>query len=600
MAAWTWLAGPALAGDAPSRHGLAMHGTVKYGPDFKHFDYVNPDAPKGGTIRYGAEASFDSLNGFIAKGESAAGLGMLYDSLLASSADEPFSAYGLLAERFEMPDDRSWVTFHLRPEARWHDGKPVTAEDVKWTFETLTTKGDPSYRFYYADVDRVEVVDERTVTFVFKPTENRELPLIVGQMSILPKHYWDGRDFERTTLEPPLGSGAYRIATFEAGQFIEYERVGDYWGRGVPVNVGMNNFARIRYDYFRDANVLVEGFKGGVIDFRAENNSKIWATGYDMPEIERGMLKKETIGHQRPQGMQGYVFNTRRDQFNDPRVRQALAHAFDFEWSNKNLFYGQYTRSRSYFDNSELAATGLPSAAELEILEPYRGRVPDDVFTKAYAPPATDGDGRIRANLKIADDLLKAAGWTIKGKDRVNETTGQTLAFEILLVSPAFERITLPYVKNLERLGVQARVRTIDSAQYIERVRTFDFDMLVTSWGQSLSPGNEQRNFWGSSSAVEPGGRNYAGIRDAVVDELVEKVISAPDREALVNRVRALDRVLQWGHYVVPHWHIPYDRVIYWNKFSRPETVPMQGAQIGAWWYDETKAQALAKARGKE
>ncbi|MBF0248878.1 MAG: ABC transporter substrate-binding protein, partial [Alphaproteobacteria bacterium] len=427
-----------------------------------------------------------------------------------------------------------------------------------------------------------------------------ELPLIVGQMPILPKHYWDGRDFERTTLEPPLGSGAYRIATFEAGQFIEYERVGDYWGRGVPVNVGMNNFARIRYDYFRDANVLVEGFKGGVIDFRAENNSKIWATGYDMPEIERGMLKKETIGHQRPQGMQGYVFNTRRDQFNDPRVRQALAHAFDFEWSNKNLFYGQYTRSRSYFDNSELAATGLPSAAELEILEPHRGRVPDDVFTKAYAPPATDGDGRIRANLKIADDLLKAAGWTIKGKDRVNETTGQTLAFEILLVSPAFERITLPYVKNLERLGVQARVRTIDSAQYIERVRTFDFDMLVTSWGQSLSPGNEQRNFWGSSSAVEPGGRNYAGIRDAVVDDLVEKVISAPDREALVNRVRALDRVLQWGHYVVPHWHIPYDRVIYWNKFSRPETVPMQGAQIGAWWYDETKAQALAKARGKE
>lgn len=587
------------AQDVQPTHAIAMHGTPKYGPDFKHFDYVNPQAPKGGTIRYGAEGSFDNFNAFIPKGESADGLGMLYDTLLTSSADEAFTEYGLLAESVELAPDRSWITFHLRPSATWHDGQPITADDVKWTFDTLMTKGSPSYRFYYADVAQVDVLNAHTVKFTFKNGDNRELPLIIGQLAILPKHYWQDRDFEKTTLEPPLGSGAYKIGKFEPGRYIEYDRVADYWGKDLPVNVGQNNFDVLHYDYFRDANVVVEAFKGGSIDFRAENNSKIWATSYEIDAVTNGQIIKEQAAHQRPQGMQGFAYNIRRDLFKDPRVREALAYAFDFEWSNKNLFYGQYTRSRSYFNNSELAATGLPSADELAILKPYRGRIPDQVFTTEYNPPATEDDGRIRANLKEADRLLKEAGWEIQGKDRVNVKTGQKFEFEIMLVQPAFERITLPFAKNLERLGITARVRSVDSSQYIERLRNFDFDMLVSSWGQSMSPGNEQRNYWGSASASQPSSLNLVGIQDPVVDELVELIINAPDRETLVTRVHALDRVLQWGFYVVPHWHIAYDRIIYWNKFSHPDVTPMQGTQITAWWYDAAKDDALKAARSQ-
>jgi len=578
-------------------HAIAMHGQPKYGPDFKHFDYVNPDAPKGGMIRFGSQGSFDSFNGFISKGEAADGIGSIYDSLLTSSLDEPFSEYGLLAESMEIPEDRSWITFHLRAQAKWHDGQPITAEDVKWTFETLIEKGDPSFRFYYADVAKVDVLDERTVKFTFSNNENRELPLILGQMAILPKHYWEKRDFAQTTLEPPLGSGSYKIKSFEPGRTIVYERVDDYWGRDLPVNIGQSNFGEIRYEYFRDGAVVVEALKGGAIDWRLENNSKIWATGYDMPEVKSGMLMKENIGHENPQGMQGFVYNIRRDVFKDPRVREALAYAMDFEWSNKNLFYGQYTRSRSYFDNSELAATGLPSAEEVKLLEPLRDQIPTRTFTEEYNPPATKGDGRIRSNLRKADQLLKDAGWEIQGKTRVNKTTGQALAFEVLLIQPAFERITLPFTKNLERLGVQASVRTIDTAQYIERLRSFDFDMIVGSWGQSQSPGNEQRGYWGSDAAASDGSRNWIGIANPAIDQLIEKIINAPDRDALVTRVRALDRVLQWGHYVVPHWHIPYDRIVYWNKFSRPKVTPMKGTSSSLWWFDEAKAAKFAAAR---
>ncbi|OEJ69374.1 hypothetical protein BEN30_04155 [Magnetovibrio blakemorei] len=585
---------------APMRmHAIAMHGAPKYGPDFTHFDYVNPNAPIGGTIRQGSQGSFDSFNGFISKGEVVDGIGNIYDSLLSPSADEAFTEYGLLAESLEVPEDRSWITFHLRPQAKWHDGQPITADDVKWTFETLIAKGAPSFRYYYADVDKVEALDPLSVKFTFKSNENRELPLILGQMAILPKHYWATRDFEKTTLEPPLGSGPYKVGTFETGRSITYDRVPDYWGRDLAVNVGQNNFAELRYEYFRDASILVEAFKGGAIDFRNENTSKIWATSYDMPEVKNGQLIKETVSHHRPQGMQGFVFNTRRDMFKDPRVRSALGYALDFEWSNKNLFYGQYTRTRSYFDNSELAATGLPGADELKILDPYRGSIPDEVFTKEYHPPTTNGDGRIRDNLRAADLLLKDAGWVIQDKRRVNEKTGEVFSFEIILIQPAFERIVLPFTKNLERLGIDARVRTIDTAQYIERIRSFDFDMMVSSWGQSMSPGNEQLGFWGSAAADTEGSSNYAGIKDPVVDDLVKKIIAAPDRESLVTRVHALDRVLQWGYYVIPHWHIPYDRLIYWNKFTRPETVPMKGTQIGTWWYDEAKAAKLNTSRGQ-
>jgi len=594
------LTSQAWAEDVKPTHAIAMHGEAKYGPDFKHFDYVNPQAPKGGTIRYAGFGSFDSFNAFISKGETADGIGNIYDSLLTSSADEAFTEYGLLAESVEVPEDRSAVTFHLRPQAKWHDGQPVTAEDVKWTFEILITKGDPSFRYYYADVAKVEVLSERTVKFTFSTNENRELPLILGQLTILPKHYWVGRDFTKTTLEPPLGSGPYKIADFETGRSISYQRVENYWGRDVAVNVGRNNFDEIRYEYFRDANITVEALKGGAIDFRSENVSKTWATAYNTPEVENGNLVKESVHHNRPQGMQGFIFNIRRDKFKDARVRQALGYAFDFEWSNKNLFYGQYKRTRSYFDNSELAATGLPNASELKILEPYRGRIPDDVFTSEYNPPATKGDGRIRANLKQADRLLKEAGWVIKDKLRVNKDSGETLEFEIMLVQPSTERIVLPFAKSLERLGVKMRVRTVDPAQYIERSRNFDFDMMTQVIGQSLSPGNEQRGFWGTPAADTPGSRNLIGIKDPVIDKLVELIIAAPTRDDLITRVRALDRVLVWNHYLIPNFHLSYDRLIYWNKYSRPDIVPMKGTQIGTWWYDEAKAAKLAAAQGKK
>ncbi|GAB6052665.1 extracellular solute-binding protein [Magnetospira thiophila] len=591
------LAWPAQAAGPDWVHAIAMHGTPQYGPDFQHFDYVNPDAPKGGTVTLAEIGGFDSLNPFIPKGEAATASGSIYDSLTVAAQDEAFTRYGLLAEAMRMPEDRSWIEFRLRPEARWHDGQPVTAEDVKWTFETLIAKGNPHYRFYYADVAKVSVLDARTVRFDFKPGENRELPLIISELSILPKHYWADKDFEKTTLEPPLGSGPYRIQALEANRSVTLERVADYWGRDLPVNRGQDNFDEIRYEFYRDTPVAVEAFKAGAFDFRAENSSVTWATAYDIPEVEKGLLHKVTIPHRQAQGMQGFAFNLRRPIFQDPRVRQALAYAFDFEWSNKNLFYGQYTRTRSYFDNSELAATGVPSAEELALLEPFRGQVPDEVFTTEYNPPATDGSGKIRENLRQADNLLKEAGWQIKGKQRVN-AEGTPMAFEIMLNSPLFERIVLPMAKNMERLGVEVSVRRVDSSQYLERWRQRDFDMIVHSVGQSLSPGNEQRSYWGSTAADQDGSGNIIGIKNPAIDALIEKVISAKDRESLVTRVRALDRLLQWGHYVIPNWHTPYQRLLYWDKFGFPPPTELRGAQFNAWWIDSAKQAALQKARG--
>ncbi len=582
---------------AEPRHGLAMHGETKYGPDFKHFDYVNPNAPKGGDVKLATTGSFDSFNGFIIKGEAAAGIGGIYDTLLVSSADEAFTEYGLLAETVETPQDRSWVQFVLRKEARWHDGKPITADDVIWTFNTLIEKGQPFYRFYYGSIERAEKIDERTVKFTFKPGENRELPLIMGQIAVLPKHYWQDRDFSKTTLKPPLGSGAYKIDSFEPGRFVKYKRVADYWGRNLPVNVGKDNFDTMRYDYYRDATVQVEAFKAGEFDYRSENASKSWATAYDFPALDKGLVIKEEIKHNRGSGMQGYIYNTRRVLFSDPKVRQALAYAFDFEWSNRNLFYSQYKRTRSYFDNSELTAKGLPGADELAILTPYRGRIPDEIFTAEYNPPRTKGDGRIRTNLKAGDALLKEAGWIIKDKKRVHSETGQVLEFEIMLVSPTLERVTLPMIKNLERLGVKARVRTVDTAQYLRRLETFDFDVITFVFGQSLSPGNEQRGYWGGEAAGQNGSRNFIGIKDPVIDELVEKLIAAPDRKSLIAHTRALDRVLQWGHYVIPHWHLDYDRLVFWNKFQRPETTPLRGVQFSTWWVNTQSADKTEQAQ---
>ena len=586
-----------FAAAAEPRHGIAMHGEPRYEPDFAHFDYVNPDAPKGGDVRRAGRGSFDNLNGFIIKGEAADGLGLIYDTLMASAMDEPLSMYGLLAESIDTPADRSWVAFTLRKEARWHDGRPVTPDDVIYTFNLLREKGQPIYRFYYASVAKVEKTGDRTVRFTFRPGENRELPLILGQLNVLPKHYWEGRDFTKTTLEPPLGSGPYRIEAVDAGRSLTYRRVADYWGRDVPAMVGHHNFDSIRYDYYRDANVAIEALKAGEYDYRSENSSKAWATAYDVPAIEQGLMRKLEVKHQQTAGMQGYVFNSRRFLFADSRVRQALAYAFDFEWSNRNLFYGQYRRTRSYFDNSELGATGLPDERELAILGKYRGRIPDEVFTKAYEPPKTDGTGRIRSNLRQGDRLLKEAGWVIDGGRRIHAETGKPLEFEILLINPAFERVSLPFAKNLQRLGVEARVRTVDSAQYVRRLETFDFDVIVFGFGQSMSPGNEQRYFWSSAAADRPGSRNFIGLQDPVVDELVEAVIAAPDRESLVVHTRALDRVLQWGHHVIPHWHIDYDRLVFWDKFGRPEATPMRGSVFATWWVDPARAAKLAQRR---
>ncbi|MDS4070621.1 MAG: extracellular solute-binding protein [Candidatus Competibacter sp.] len=578
-------------------HGIALHGQPKYGPDFEHFDYVDPNAPKGGEARFAAIGGFDTFNPFNIKGQAAAGIGQLFETLLTGGADEPFSEYGLIAESVEVPDDRGSVTFNLRPQAKFHDGTPITADDVLFSFETLKTKGTPLYRFYYTNVAKVEKLGERQVKFTFSPGENRELPLIVGQMPVLSRKYWQDRDFGATTLEVPVGSGPYRIERFEPGRFIVYRRDENYWGKDLPVNRGFNNIDRLRYDYYRDVTVALEAFKSGAYDLRMENSAKQWATGYDFPALEKGLVKKETFSRQMPAGMQGFAFNLRRPLFQDPRVRQALAYAFDFEWSNRNLFYGQYTRTRSYFDNSELAARGLPSPEELAVLEPLRKELPPEVFTMAYQPPAAGDDAQLRANFQKALQLLQEAGWVFRDRKLVNAKTGEPFRFELLITEPTWERIALPFARNLERLGIEMSVRTVDSAQYENRERSFDFDMIVNVWGQSLSPGNEQREFWSSAAADQPGSRNLVGLKNPAIDKLVDQVIAAPDRASLVTRVRALDRALQWSFLVIPHWHIPYDRIAFWDKFGYPAVTPLQGVQLNAWWIDPARDKTLTERK---
>ncbi len=588
---------PALAAEVLRAHAISMFDseTPRYPAGFRHFDYVNPDAPKGGSLRLASQGSFDSFHPFIPKG-NAFSTGAV-ETLLVTSADEPFTGYGLIAESIEWPRDRSWVIFHLRPQARWHDGTPITAEDVAWSFETLVNQGNPQYRFYYSAVASAEALDAARVRFTFSESNNRELPLIVGQLPILPKHYWATRDFGATTLEPPLGSGPYQIREFEAGRFTVRERVEDYWGRDLAVRRGMQNFQTIRTDFFRDATPIRLALKAGDIDYRLENQAKAWAEDYNVSVVEKGWLKKELVANRRPTGMQAFVMNTRREQFSDPRVREALALAFDFEWTNRNLFNGQYTRTRSYFSNSDLAARGKPEGEELAVLEPFRGQVPEAVFGKAYAPPVTDGSGWLRENLRRANALLQDAGWAVQDLQLVNAKTGAPFRFEILLVSPAFERVVLPYVRNLKRLGIEAKVRLVDENQYINRFRQFDFDMMVWVWGQSETPGNEQYEYWSQAAADSAGSRNLAGVRDPVVDELIGLMLRSDSREQLNQRTRALDRVLSWGHYVVPHWHIRADRILYWDKFGRPETPVRTGVMTDRWWFDAERASALEKER---
>ncbi|MDG2072011.1 MAG: extracellular solute-binding protein [Pseudomonadales bacterium] len=538
------------------QHAIAMHGSVKYPPGFKNFDYVNPDAPKGGSLLMHHIGTFDSFNSFIVKGNPSSDVELIYNALATQSADEAFTQYGELAEEIYMPEDRSWVAFKLRADARWHDGKPITVEDVIWTFNTLVKEGLPFFRFYYGNIAEVIKGGDDIVRFNFKPGENQELPLIIGQLVVLPKHYWSTRDFSKTTLEPPLGSGPYRIKTFEPGRSLILERVDDYWGKNIAVHKGYYNFDEIRFDYYRDGDIALEAFKAGEYDLRQESSAKNWATAYEISAVKEGLIVKRPFEHNRTAGMQGFVFNSRRAIFKDVRVRKALAYAFDFEWSNQNLFYNQYVRSRSYFDNSELAATGLPGPDELKFLEPLKAQLPAEVFTTAYEPPAGGGPRALRRNLRVAGQLLEEAGWSIKEGKRVHRDSGQQLLFEVMLVSPSWERIVLPYGRNLEKLGVDLTVRTVDTSQYRQRLDSYDFDMIVMTFPQSQSPGNEQRAMWGSDGALLEGGRNYIGIRDPAIDVLIEHVIEAKDRPALIAATRATDRALQWGHWVIPHWHV--------------------------------------------
>jgi microcin C transport system substrate-binding protein len=584
---------------AAGTSGLSLFGDLKYPPDFKNFEYANPNAPKGGTMKLSAIGTYDTLNPFVVKGVPAAGIGQIFEELMTRSEDEPGSNYGLIAESVDVAPDKLSVLFTLRKEARFHDGSPITPDDVVWTFDTLRAKGAPMYRSYYGDVTKVEKEGDRGVRFTFKSAENRELPSILGEMPVLSKAYWSNRDFEKTTLDPPLGSGPYKIDSVDPGRSITYRRVPDYWAANLPVNKGRFNVDVIRYDYYRDGTIALEAFKAGQYDIRRENSSKSWATGYDSPALSEGLIKKEQIPNQLPSGMQGFGYNLRRPLFQDPKVRQALAYAFDFEWSNKNLFYGLYTRTRSYFDNSELAATGTPQGEELKILEPFRGKVPDEVFTKEYDPPKYDGSGNIRDGLRQALMLLKDAGWSFKNEQLVNDKTGQPFEFEILLNDPQMERIVLPFAQNLKRMGITAHVRTVDTAQYEKRMETFDYDMAIEVFGQSLSPGNEQREFWGSKAADEQGSRNTLGIKSPVIDELIEELIRAPDRASLVAHTRALDRVLQYGYYVIPQFHLGASWIAYWDKFRRPEVSPKYGFGLDTWWVDPKAEQTVEAKKGQ-
>lgn len=584
-------------------HAIAIHGEPKYPKDFTHFDYTSDQAVKGGSLKLYNIGSFDSLNNLIPKGKAASRVQLIYNTITGNSGDEPYTQYGQLAHTIEYPQDRSWIIFHLRPQAQFHDGWPITADDVVFTFNLLVAKGHPIFQFMFGDVESVVAIDKYRVKFSFSNTDNRELPLAVGGIPVLPKHYWEGREFDKSTLEIPLGSGPYKIKSVDPGRNITYERVPDYWGKDLAINKYLDNFDTISIDYYRDDNVALEALKSGDYDFRRESNSKNWATAYDIPAIDNSTLIKREIEFKSNSGIQAFIFNTRRPLFQDRAVRKAINYAFDFEWSNKALFYQAYKRCYSFFSNSEFAATGLPTGRELEILAPYRDQLPESVFDEVYQPPVSDGSGHNRANLRTAKKLLKNAGYTVVDNQLITPD-GQLFEFEILLVAPAFERIVNPFVKNLNRLGIKVFTRLVDRSQYINRARSFDFDMLVQLIAQSESPGNEQWDQWGSRAADTAGSQNLVGIKHPVVDQLIQKIVDAPSREELVHRVRALDRVLLHHHYVVPQWYISSHRLVYWDKFGMPATIPTFDPYfdkgIRTWWYDHNKAERLPDVFNQE
>lgn len=575
----------------PTVHGLALYDEPELPADFSHFPYVDPDAPKGGSMTQAAVGgSFDSTNPFIIRGTPAAGLGQIYDTLVEGNPDEPFSVYGLLASGMRLDPERYWIEFDLRPEARFHDGEPVTAEDVVFSFELLREQGNPFYGAYYADVASVTALDEHTVRFEFSANHSRELPLIVGQLPVLPKHYWEERDFTAPTLARHPGSGPYRIAEVEPGRRIVYERVEDYWGRDLPVNRGRHNIDRLIYDYYRDRDIAWEAFKAGVLDYRVDARAATWAIGYDFPAYRDGLVTRLTVPDGQPAPMQAFIFNLRRDKFAAPRVREALALAFDFPWLNANLFYDAYRRTESFFQNSEMAAEGLPSEAELAVLEPWRDALPERVFTE---PVPTEYPQDLRERLRLALDLLREAGYEVRDGRLVHGESGRPLSVEVLLFDSGMERVTQPMLRNMARLGVQGSIRIVDINQYLNRLRSFDFDLVVGQFPQSNNPGNEQREFWTSAYAEAPQSRNLMGLANPAVDDLVDRLIRADSREELNTLTRALDRVLLHEFIVIPHYHSGETRIAVWDKFARPETTPRYGMDLQAWWVDAEREAAI-------
>jgi microcin C transport system substrate-binding protein len=596
-------------GSAPSpwRQGLSPYGSLKYPEGFAHFDYINARAPKGGTVRQAALGTYDNFNSVVAgrKGRLAAGVSLLYDTLLTASLDEPSSAYGLLAEAVAHPADFSSVAYRLRPEAKWHDGRPIVPEDVIFSFEAFK-KTNPQLAAYYRHVIGAEQTGEREVTFTFDSSGDRELPQIVGELTVLPKHWWEAtdrsgrtRDIAATTLEPPLGSGPYRIKDFEAGRSVSYERVASYWGRNLNVRIGQDNFEKLRFDYFRDSTVAFEAFKGDELDWHEENSAKNWARGYRFPAVEEKHVLLEEFPIRSVGIMQAFAFNLRRRKFRDPRLRRAFNFAFDFESVNDEIFFGQYKRIASYFEGTELASSGLPSGQELAILEGVRQQMPPEVFSEPYWNPVAGSDEAARRNLLEAMRLLEAAGFAVRDFRLVDTSTGEPLKLEFLLADPALERFVLPYKEALQRLGIAVTVRPVDDVQYQTRLREWDFDIVVTSWLETLSPGNEQRDYWGSRAAAMPGSRNIVGIANPAVDRLIERLVLAKDRDELVATARALDRVLLWNHYVVPQWTYGKVRSARWDRFGKPDRMPVYGAAAfpAIWWWDDSRAKRTTAAR---
>ncbi len=595
MAIALFLSG-ALPTHAEPRHGLSIFGELKYAADFKHYDYVDPNATKGGrlsTIGTSAITTFDSFNGFILKGDAAQGLGFTFDSLMTRAADEPDSMYGLVASTVDVAIDRASVTFKLRPEAKFSDGAKITADDVAFTFDTLKSKGHPSFRVSMRDVIKAEALDAATVRFTFQGDQTRDLPILVAGLPVLSKAHFATRNFEETSLEPILGSGPYKIGEYKQGTFISYKRRDDYWAKNLAVNRGRYNFDEIRYEYYRDRTAALESFKAGAYDLREEFTARDWLTAYDIPAVKDGRMLKATLPDDNPSGTQGFFINQRRAKFSDVRVRRALDLVFDFEWTNANIFSNAYKRTHSYFENSTMKANGAPPPEELALLEPFRAQLPSSVFEAAYVPPVSDASGKDRKLLREADALLTASGFIVKDGRRINDK-GEGLDIEFLITDPSSERIVGPYTENLRRIGINATMRRIDAAQYERRVKEFDYDIITTRFVMSLTPGVELKSIFASETADMSGSRNLAGIKNPVVDAMIDRIITAKSRTELNIAARALDRVLRSQHYWVSHYYKGSHTIAYWDKFDRPATKPSFARGIeDTWWIDAAKAAKL-------